>query len=913
MALPGDERTRAHGILGGIPFKIDQNAPEEIGRPGHAHIGRSLFRPGTDISGRPGAQNLREERLIWHITDWDGGEGQTVLRNGDDASARKFYRSEGLDFRVPGKVMLNQSTVASAPPDASGGGSSDIEGSVFTDVTGVSTVVNTTDRRLEVAADVVESTSFTPGASQTQARVYLYKETPATTTIEGSEFLLKDGVGHPTGSNFKLTEPGSMAGTVILPSTGTQLYKVTFTLNATALTTQYSAEVKLLIVDTTNTTENIITSTVITIPNRTTASLDWVPVAGRNYRARVRWLSKTGSAQDVIIDNITHGKADTPTSVTVFVRNHTDGNTTNLPTQTVQLQNTTSAQALTLNYTGVAAKAYRVRVQYNSGAQRPTVDKVTHNVQTTTPWSLDDLELGQGARVWLVGHRAGVDNQLWYRDHATEDWTLSTVMNAITATGSVSVAMAHTDLYEYILDAGGEVTQATTSVDVAYTDARTGANGMAICQNRLFILRESTGAGRITVEVFPIDQTAGLPLTSATAGYQTAKVTDAQSGPDTDLRQVMTPTPTGARFFVNYSNVSCVVYEADTSGSALVVREITRLDVGARATAICYVAGSTFIAGQFHGETGKIPRTALWVIDQNGVLRKVGTFRRDDPINAIVSKMQPYENDLWILQGKAVWRFPLSLLGGLFLEYQLDPPAQSYQRAIAVLQGHTFALFNQSDANNVGGVTWVTGSVGTYRQSAVADGNSFTTSIQDFGLPGVNKLLRRIQVVSDEMAANTAIHVHYQTDQSGTWVEVGTHSAGSASDFTISDAFAAVEFNSVQVRVTLSSTTGVGTPKGTAIIVEALPSEFEEFVDLMILTEDEDANFHTPDTQRSGGDISQAIFGLWRAGAPVTLVDGFSNIMPGNNPEYLVRIEDINGSNDEVGEGRLSVRLRVLQ
>lgn len=913
MALPGDERTRAHGILGGIPFRVDQPAPEEIGRPAHSHIGRSLFRPGTDISGRPGAQNLREERLIRHITDWDGGEGQVIYRNGDEASDRRFFRSEGLDFRVPGKVSLNQSSVSTAPPDASGGGSSDIEGSAFTDVTGTSVVVNTTDRRLSTAADVVESTSFTPGASQTQAKVFLYKEAPTTTTVEGSEFILKDGVGHPTGSNFKLTEPGSMAGTQILQGLTTQLHKVTFTLNASALTTQYSAEVKCIIVDTTNATENIITSTVITIPRKTTATLDWVPVAGRSYRARVRWLSKTGSAQDVIIDKITHGKADIPTSVTVFVRNHTDGNTTNLPTQTVQLQNTTSAQVLTLNYTGIAAKAYRVRVQYNSGAQRPVVDKVTHNVQTTTPWTLDDLELGQGARVWLVGHRTGVDNQLWVRDHATETWTLSTVMDAITATGSVSVAMAHTDLYEYVLDAGGEVTQASTTADAAYTDARTGANGMAICQNRLFILRESTGAGRVTVEVFPIDQTAGLPLTSATAGYQTAKVTDAQSGPDTALRQVMTPTPTGARFFFNNSNVSCVIYEADTSGSTLVVREITRLDVGARATAICYVSGVTFIAGQFLAETGKIPRTALWVIDQNGVLRKVGTFRRDDPINAYVSKMQPYENDLWLLQGRAVWRFPLSLTGGLFLEYELDPADQSFQRAIAVLQGHTFALYNQADTNNVGGVTWVTGSVATFRQSAVADGNSFISSAEDFGLPGVTKMLRRIQVVSDTMGANTAVHVHYQIDQSGVWIEAGTHDSGSETVFTISDASDVVEFSDVTLRVTLSSSTGVNTPKVRAVILEALPIEFEEFIDLIILTEDEDANFRTPDTQRSGGDISQAIFGLWREGSPVTLVDGFSNSMPGNNPEYLVRIEDINGSNDEIGEGRLSVRLRVLQ
>jgi hypothetical protein len=810
-------------------------------------------------------------------------------------------------------VTLNKSSIPGGVPDGTATSVTEIEGSAFSDVTGTSVVVNTTDRRLSLTTpDIIESSSFTPGATQAQARVWLYKEAVQTTTVDGSSFTVRNEPAATSGTDMILKSPGAWCSYSLGSSLGTDPYSVTISAAASGSNTQYTAETYGGIYDTTGGGDNVV---LVTSGYGNVRNFDktftFTPQSGHTYQVRFYWLGQVGGATKVTLDYITHGQAEKPTSVTVFARNHTDGNTTNLPSKTVQIQNTSSAQLVTLNWTATAAKAYRIRVSYGSGTQRPIVDKMDYNSQSTGAWTLDAMELGQGAKVWLVGHQSAGDNQLWTYDFSTETWAIEHALDDIAATGTITRALAHTNTYEYILDNGGEISQTTQSADEAYTNDRGAPDSIAICQNRLFVYQESTTNG-VDIEVFPIDaDVSGGALTTSASGYQTATVTDALIGGDTTIRQQMCGTPTGARFFTNLSDVTTVIYEADTSGSTLTVRELARLDVGAKASAITYVAGQTFIAGQFLAEDGETARSALWVIDNNGVLRRLGYFRRDDPNGNVVTYMQPYQNDLWCLQGPYVWRYSLSS-GGLFLEYELSPGAASFARALAVVQGHVIALYAQEDASNTGGVTWVTGSVDTYRQATVADGNSFTTSINDFGLPAVKKTLFKVSVITDDMPADTAVTVEYQKDQSGTWVEVGSHTDGTDTAFVISEPNNAIEFRTIQLRVTLTSGTGDNTPTLKAVVVEAMPAEFEEFFELMVLTEDEDSSFHVDGAERSGGDVAQAIQGLWRSGGPVTFQDGMQSSTIGNNPSYVCRIDDFDATNDQTGEGRMMVRLRVI-
>jgi hypothetical protein len=458
----------------------------------------------------------------------------------------------------------------------------------------------------------------------------------------------------------------------------------------------------------------------------------------------------------------------------------------------------------------------------------------------------------------------------------------------------------------------GEIAVFTGSAEDDYTDDRSGVKDITICQNRIWILQERNPEG-LDIYAFPVDQdVSGGELTSGSTGYSTADVSSyAKEANTVTYAQLMCPTNSGPRFFANLANVQPIIFQVNQATGSNVVTEWAHLPFGTVATAIAHVSGTTFVAGQFTAESDEIPRTALWAIDENQVVTRVATFRDDDPLDMHITSMQAWQNNLWIQQGQYVWRYSLQT-GGLFLEYELAPETPSYAFGLAVMQGRTWSMFRRASSTNQQGTVHVTGTVSSYRQVTVEGGCSYTSSIYDYKMPGVKKMLRRIQVVTDDLPSGTSVVVEYQKDQDGTWTTAGTHDSGSDTTLVISDASALVEFRTLQTRVTLVSEDGTATPTLKAVIVESLPSEYEEFFDLMVLVEDEDGSFHVPGEQRTGGDIAQDIFGLWRQGSPVTFVDAYANSAPGNNPEYLVRIEDVDGSNDEIGEGRLSVRLRVL-
>ena len=897
----------AHGVLGGIPFKLDQSAPDEVQRPAYRHFFRPLFRQGIDITGKPGAQNLREDRLLWHNTDWGGGEGQVVLQNNDDRSARRFYRSEGLNFKVPGQIELNPSIQINSPADASGGASATSEGSAWSDVSGTSTVVNTTDRRLNALTNVIESATHTPGAGQVQAVFHLYKEAAQLTTIQGADLVKMSGSAAVQGTDIALREPGTtvrtgpiVSGTDVSADSPVSVGFVVYHDEPFA-----KAEFKVRILDSSFSVIASETRQVITLAS-TTLGLTFTPTGTNTY-----YFSVSAGNRDYFryVDDIRYSQADANTSVTLTVRNTTAG--TNIASKTINISSTSSAAVATLNYNSAAATNYRYRVTYNSGAQRPIADKSVASVLTTASgaWTHAAMELGLDGKIWLVSNRAAVDSIAYTYDFTNEDWDVANAALADTALNDECRALAHSDSWEYSAHASGVIIQFDEAGDADYIAALTDLTGMAICQNRLFALTEDdAGTNGVQIRTYAVDADVSVAVTAV---LQTVTVSSAKVAADTTLRERMVGTPSGARFFVNYSDVSCVIYEADASGSTTVVRELCRLDEGAKATAIAHVAGLTFVTAQFMAETGETARCALFVIDQSNTPRRVGYFRRDDPTAAAVVSMQPYQNDLWLLQGKFIWRYSLQT-GGLFLEYQLEPGDQSYARQIAVLQGHVFAAFAQEDSTNTGGAIWVAGSVGTYRQASVAEGNSVTSSVFDYGLPGINKTLRSIQVITDELPSNTSVVIEAQYDQDNTWVPVGTHSSGAEANFIVSTGAGATEFRTIQLRTTLNSATGTATPVVKAVIVEALCLDFEEFFELAILTEHEDSSFHVSDKTRNGGELVQGINGLRRSRTPVTFIDAFEHPDLDNNPEYLVVFDTSDGSNDEVAEGRMMVRLRVL-
>lgn len=896
MALTND----ADVILGDHPYKLDVSNPDFT--PPYRRWTRPLSET-FPIIGMEG-MNLQSDALVATFTNFSG-EGQLALSATRPETWPKFYSSEGLDFTVSGQFKLNRSIALQKPQHTGGGGSTTTEGNAgFEDEVGTSTTSGT-DRRLNAAGDTIKlATPVAPGAGTNQVEFHLYHEGVQSTTTQGSSFELKDGHGAVSGTDFTMTKVGTTVSTADLSSlTANVAYEVNFFAYLSAAAGNKGPTVRGQIMDVTNATPALVKGTGLHeitgtgAPSAPFDTVNFTPESGKTYRFQFVLVDIPQSfSGHVLADKVSYGPTLSPNNaVTISIYNVTGA--AEVVAKDVYLTNTATAMVGSLTYTSAAATDYEYRVEYLSGGQRPWLDKAVALAQTAGAnlvFNIEDLELGQGGLVWAVGHNAAANTTTWTYNISTEAWTNRQTPGSTSNTKAL--AMDHTDTYEYVLLDNSIVYQLTTAANNAYIAATTAtARGMCIAQNRLIVLGEDTTNG-VVVYTYALDQTSYPVAITSSVTVSASKET-----PDITLRQRMTSTPTGARFFLNYSD-RAIVYEVDTSTTTPTVRQIAVLPDGVKATAIKHTGGLTFIAGQYLTETGQTARTAIWFIDQNGVLDRRGYIRRDNPIAAAIQKFVAYQNDLWFTQGSShVWRYSLSS-GGLFNEYQLSPTTRASGRALAVQQGHVWV------ADKDEGV-WVAGSVGTYRQSSASGGSTWTSSITDFGIPYELKTLDSIDVLTDDMPTGAQVFCEYQIDQNGTWTHAGTHTSGSLQRFAIDPT---VTFQNIQVRTRLGSATGTTTPTVRAVSIRAEPVFGEEFIDLNLLLADEDGSHHVAGRQSPGGDLAANLWALKNTGAITTLIDGFDSTQTGASI-YRVRITSIDHLNSKVGEGRALVRCKVLR
>lgn len=900
--------------LGDFTYRLDESGVDSGITP-YRRWSRSIFADTSTIAGAPG-QNLHPEMLVWNSTVFDG-EGQLVLDNSDPNSGKRFYSSEGLDARVAGQLQLNRSTTLMRPTSTGASGTTTYLGKDFTDVTGTSTVSGN-DRRLNALNDVVASVVSTPQQSTIQADFYLYTEAQQLTATQGSSFDLKQGTGQVSGDDFTMATEGTVVGTVDLTTlTAGVSYEVRFysylSTAADATRDQGAPQIRCQVIDSTNPNKLVvITGSPNLIIKATASPADsaydhrtfFTPASGKSYQLVFFLTTVPKSYMDtggwVLADRVSYGPAVTVNNVAqIEVYNSTGA--ASVVTKNLTLTATASALVGGLTYTSAAGTDYKYRVKYISGGQRPYVAQVIQTIRSTAGTALvyqpELVEIGQGGKVWLVGYDGASTGKpiSWTYNFTSEAWTIGQTFTAANAS-SIPIAIAHTDKYEYVALNDNNVIQTTTAAHQAYVGAP-GATvrGICITQNRLFVLGEDATNG-VVLYLYALDA-AAPPVVSSTV-----TVGGTLNTPTATLRQRMVGTPTGARFFVNLGSVTARIYECDSSAASPVATMLAELPDGVQATAIEHTGGLTFIAGQFLAETGQTPVSALWMIDQNRVLSRIGYFRRDNPLNAAPVWMEAYQNDLWILQGSYVWRYSL-ITGGLFLEYQLQPATPGNARCLAVIQGHIFVTYDEG--------VWIAGSVGTYAQSGPSTQGTWVSSINDFGLPQEQKLLRSIDVLTDTMASNTQIKCEYQIDQSGTWVHLGTATAGTINRFPVSTGASTVRFNTLQVRVTLASASGVSTPKLKAVTASVLTISTEDFFDLNVLCWDETSTSHTDGRQLKGSELAANLWALKNTGSLVTLTDGYGS-QPNTPAKYLVKVESVDMNNPKVGEGRVAVRCRVI-
>lgn len=927
MTLPNG----AHVELAGVPFRLDEAYEQITGRRCYIHGGRSIFADRVDIQGLSG-KTLRSDKLVWYTTRFDG-EGQVVLDNSDDRSADLFYRSEGLDLKTPGEARLNKSTLAKTVTSSPGGTTTYQGAADFADITGTSSTSGT-DRRLSITGDVIGTTAnFAPGATSSEAIFYLYRESLADygTTIEGTSFVKSSGDVYYSGTDVLFRGGGEVRTTNITGLSSEQ--RVEFFLyspdiaasdrgvDMTVLIGELAGGGDLRIV-----ARKSVFVTDSSSPATANAVLTFDPAANRNYRFIVS-SSPVGSVANElarkVVDKVIYGKEYSENRAKLTVYNQTGGAV--YTTKTVTVNTTTAGKiAGSIVWSAAAATNYRFRVERVEGNQRIWVDKVEATALAANAWTLDCLDLGlqttissvNEARVWMAGHRSGANSVAWLYDRTNERWgtTAGAAGEAVTfndgaatTTNATCLAMAHSDSLEYFLLNNNEVyTSTNAGVDDRYayfSGASRTLVGMTVAQGRLILLAEDSSA--IRIYSLPLDG-AATPYDLTGAPTATIRIVDLDAGVKTAsgaLRQRMCSTPTGARFLVNWGDVTSKIYEVDGSGTTLTVRELADLGHGVQATCIAYEGGITFVGGRYFGDdtasdTDKKPRSALWAIDQNGVLQRIGFFRRDNPNVNRPQFLVPYQQDLYILQGPYVWRYSL-VTGGLTLEYEMEPITASAHRALSVLFGRIISLYTEE--------SFVTGSDGTYRTASVADGNTITTSITDMGYPTAIKALEKITVLTDEMDSDTQITLEYQIDQDGTWNTAGSVLNGTRETFYVDD----TAFSTIQLRATLSSLTGTNTPVLRALAVEASASEQEEYFDLVLLCEDEDSSYRIANHHDQGSDKAASVIQAWRTGKPTTFIDAYNH---GDSQDaYSVVIGDLRDERNSVGEGRVVMTLRVIR
>ena len=900
-------RTGPHVLIGDYSYRVNEDPG--TGRVPYRRWSRGLFSGRTDITGRPGTQNLNPDVMMWLLTNFDG-EGQKVLDNDDLVSARLFYSSEGLDFSTPGEFKLLTSAVLNT--NAIGGGSATtIQGNSFTDVTGTSTVVNTTDRRLNTVGDIIKSTDYTPGAGTTEVAFFGYVQASADqqTTVQGSSFKIVSGEGGVQNTDFKLRGTGSRCQSPNLSLTAGLATAVEFYAFLTdAVTGKQQPTISCKIVDVTGGDLNhIAASGDISLSSTSTAvvsTLQFRPKASHTYRAVVTYVNEPNKyAGGVKVDKIVYAACHTEPTVSIDVWNATDGAKVSGTAKTLKVSGTSTAQLGAITFLAEAAHTYNFRISYDAGAYKPILDRVDYLVDTAAvpATDLDILERGQGDKCWSVATISGQVPRYREYDFTTETWTTATLTGV--PTDHVAIALAHSDAWEYVLTGHTGEYQLfqfkTGSVNAYSAAVATGPLGMCISQGRIAVLGDNSNG--TVLDVYAEDGSVPVTATSVNNSITTARETWAAT-----YKQRMVGSPDGPRFFLNLGGTA-TIYKTDLSGTSVTTAVLGQLDSGAKATCITHASGVTFVAGQFLSETGVPGKSAVWAISPDGSMERIGFIRPDAPLSDPPCWMEVWESDLYILQGGDIFRYSLSA-GGLFHEHHLEVADSTKARALAAFRAHLFAAYSGEGA-------WVVGSVSTYRTAGPSGSmNQFVSSVYDFGLPTTDKLLTQVELHTDELPANTEVKVEVQVDQSGTWTHLGTAmlAAGAKFTFPCSTYLDPITFNNLQVRITPLSLTGTATPTVRGCAISALPLASEEFVDLALLCTDEDAAARVDGQQLSGRRLAENLWHLRAMGELVPFVDGYSSNQPGDNDTYLVRVEDTDQQLGSSGEGTVFVRLRVV-
>lgn len=864
----------------------------------------SIFAPRETAAGEPGVQNVRADDLRWVQSDWSGGEGQLVLPPGDADAARRYKSSEGIDTSREGEIRLGRAVFQQG---STGAAAVTVEGNSFSDAVGSSTVVNTTDRRLNAHNDIVIHTTGSLTAAVYQAEFWAYLE--ALTAHDGDTMV--EDLPNVTTNNDRaqLKSKGARARTANRSpcpnGEGSIPTEVTFNM---AVTNDRVVAMKVQM------RFSILNQTSGDVIEGETKEFDIAPAGtegfdqvttfshaitfkakeDKNYRYRVQIQESTVTA---------HGVTSNPFPKKVEVVSWTEDpidtrevlweirqGTTVVEDGTVELTSGSTTRIVSKAFLGTVA-AYNFRVKWKTGETRkPVLDKLTYELL-----GMDDAficELGANDHIWLSDYNAAGTPTLFTWDPVTQSWDS---VAAVGASGDQMLAMAHSDNYEFVSSSDKKIYRfKQPATGQAYTAAFTDSiAGIAVGGGRLWALTESVANGPQLYEM-DLEGTPTVTTTVRTTGMALPKGTNY----DPQANRIA-GTGDGCVFFVN-DGPDCKVYRwntAEQEGTNLVDGGMPR---GFRGQAIVHGLGFTWLGGGFvaRPETGSAAtwKPAIMVIDPNGQTSQVQVALYREGETGRVDSMQLYGSDLWVLvehfdttNEMRLWRVDLEA-GAAHLHQRILP---------GLVDGVAAGLaVNHSEKIMV----WTHGAPYLERTAIYTTLGEVVSSDYDFGMLEP-KVLQEVDVVC-ECPAGTSVEVWYSVDGEAE-VLAGTLTA--SGPVTVSSPTDIVTFHYANIKLRLKTDDVDVTPRVFSWDVRAFTTEFRRVWEVLLWVGDESANYHVDGQQLPGAVASRNLFATAAAGGLTEFEDRYTDE---DDPQtYTVQITDPERIATNRDEGYLRVVL----
>lgn len=821
----------------------------------------SLFADRQVISGSPGVQNVKTDDLRWVMTSFDGGEGQRVYDIADDAGASRFESATGLDFSVPGQFSLAHRI---AQAGSTGAASTTVEGNTWADSVGTSTVVNTTDRRLNSVGDRV-SVDISLATGTWLVDFYGYEDSP--TRIEGDTFNKVTGNASDSGTNKKLNTDGTIVEKPNRnPIDGPVHLKARVQVHRSPVIEGPAASIGLAVRNHDN--GNVVaskTQDVYAIEGWVFVELTFTAGAGKTYDYRVQVKDMNGN-DSVELDYIDEDEQD-DREYSWEVRK---GGST-VASGSASTNDNTSTQKLASATVQEAAgpSTYTLRVTRSSGASRKIeVDKAVY-----TQVSMHDprlMELGLSNQTWLIDYDSGGSPNAFYWDGANAKW------QAITTFGPAAgkaIAMAHSDSYEFVaLDDKKVYRIKKPSTAQQYTAASTDPIvGIAVGGGRLFVLTSDPTNGLALFDT-DLEGTPNVALTARSAGMSLPKGQQA----DTDISQRIAGTAQGCVFFANVGP-DCYVWSwnaGSATGQNLINGGLPR---GFRATAIQSGLGYVWLGGGLpvvDSSGNTVQRPALFVINPDGTAATVDVklWRDADDASSKIVAMQLYADDLWVLTQVEsplrfrLWRVSLTspVAGFCYQEVLTDETQSTGQaRSLSINWKEKFAI-------------WSLGS--PYREDdseyRTTDDCILYTSRHTFGL-NESKTLLELQLLAD-IPTGTLVELLYSVD-GGAFVSAGSFVSSGPQSITISTPENSVSFGYLQLAARCFSSDAARTPTVYSFGARAYCQVFRRQVEMILDCASETSTFHMNGAQTPGAVAAAYLFALADQGGIVQFEDHYSD------------------------------------